>query len=256
MSPPPTPVRTALLVFSLLLVAGCGSTAPRVYEAASATAATRVDGDARDWRGVLLPVPEEAGLTFGVRDAGDALLVAVVAGDERQARRIALGGLYVSLDPAGGEAASLRLRFPTPAPPDPADLRSQRGTPHPLRLRDRFEAATRRLEVQRGGAVVVQSVDVGRVPGLETAAKWTDRDGLVVEMRIPLGARDDLLAVEAGDRLGVGIGLVDLPGFDARIGGERRRPMLGGAPGRGADVDALTPDLTVTTRWFLVDLAG
>lgn len=252
-------MRPALLALSLALVAGCGSTPPRVYEAASATAATRVDGDARDWRGALVPVPEEAGLTFGVRDAGDALLLAVVAGDERQARRIALGGLYVSLDPAGAldpavaGTSGLRLRFPTPAPPDPADLRSQRGTPHPIRLRARFDDATGRLEVQRGGSVVVNSVAAGSIPGLETAAAWTDA-GLVVEMRIPLGARDDLLAVEATDRVGVGIGLVDLPGFDARIGGARRAPGPLGPP-RGSDVEAATPDLDVTTRWFVVDLA-
>ena len=251
---PLRPVRSALAFLLIALTAGCASTPPRLYEAAPLTPTTEVDGDAREWRGSLFPVPQEAGLSFGVRSDGETLAVAVVAGDERQARRIALGGLRIWLDPAGGDAPALGVRFPTPAPPDPADLRSQRGTPHPLRLRARFEDATERIEIQRGGSVVVQSAAVGSVPGLETAARWTDRDGLVVEMRIPLAASDRLLPADAGDRLGVGIGLTDLPGFDARIGGQRRAPMAGG-PARGADVDDATPSLDTTARWFVVDLA-
>ncbi|MEM1115390.1 MAG: hypothetical protein AAF845_08475 [Bacteroidota bacterium] len=245
-------MRFALLVLLLAFAAGCAGTAPRLYESAPLTAATQIDGDADDWRGTLLPVPNETGLQFGVRNDGETLAVVVVAGAERQARRIALGGLRIWLDPAAGAdpQPALGVRFPTPAPPDPADLRSQRGTPHPIRMRARFDDATEAVEIQRGGSVVTQKADVGSVPGLETAAQWTERDGMIVELRVPLAATDRLLPTDAGDRLGVGIELADLPGFDTRIGGQRRAPMPGG-PSR---VDE-APTLETTARWFVVDLA-
>ena len=93
-------MRPALAALALLLAAGCGSTPPRVYEAASGSAATRVDGDARDWRGALYPVPEEAGLTFGVREAGGDLLVC------REAERVVDEGPFLQ-----GPAATVQVAY-------------------------------------------------------------------------------------------------------------------------------------------------
>lgn len=230
------------------LVAGCGGT-PRLFPSAPATPVPVVDGAAREWRGDLRPVPNEAGLVIGLRNTADALYVAVVARDERQARRIALGGLRFWIDPAGGTDPALGLRFPTPPPPDPADLRSVRGTPHPIRLRDRFSDAVRSVEVRRAGEVLMQTVPVGRIDGLETAAEWGAED-LVVEVRIPLGASSGPLAIPASDVIGLGLEIPDIPGFDPRLGGQRPTPTA--TPG-SRTVD--TPMLGSTTRWILVDLA-
>jgi hypothetical protein len=182
----------------LLALAGCRSAAPLLT---STAAPVTVDGDVGEWAGGLRPVPGESGLSLGLRNTPDALVVAVVAGDEWQARRVAAGGLTLWLDPAGGNARRVGLRFPigagapgdAPPPGAPADG----GT-----LRWAFEASTTRLEAVRGGDA--RPAAVGSVAGVETAAAWTDR-GLAVEVRLPL--RGPAAAAFAGEAAGPSVGL-------------------------------------------------
>lgn len=265
---PTAPVRLVLvLAASTALVGGCGSSAP-AYSSSPATSETVIDGDARDWPGALRPVPSEAGLSLGLRNTDDALYVAVIAGDERQARRIALGGLRLWLDPAGGTERVLGVRFPAPSAPDPADVRRERARGRAVSgvdeqaLRRRFEASRDRVEVTRQDEVVVQSARSGSVEGIETAATWTQA-GLVVEVRLPLDATSGLIPGDAGESVGLGVELLDLSRF-APPGRRGRGPVSGG---RGAgppdagrsdpqrEADGVGAEVSTLTRWLNVSLA-
>ncbi len=179
---------------ALLVLAGCGGALPLVP---SAPEAAVVDGDAGEWTSGLRPVPGESGLSLGLRRTPDALVVALIAGDEWQARRIAAGGLTLWLDPAGGTARRVGLRFPVGSD---AEVDAAGGRPDDAALQAGF--STDRLATVRGTAV--QSAAVGGVPGVETAASWTAR-GLVAEVRLPL--RGPAAAAFAGEAAGASVGL-------------------------------------------------
>ncbi|HEX8298269.1 MAG TPA: hypothetical protein VF594_03840 [Rubricoccaceae bacterium] len=217
----------------LFLVAGCRGTAPLVVPSAAVPAA--IDGDASEWTTGLRPVPGETGLSLGLRNTPDALVVAIIAGDEWQARRIATGGLTLWLDPAGGIERRAGLRFPVGAGEvaDVAeDVRPDNGS-----LRAAFGTVSERLATVRGDDV--RPVAFGGVPGVETAAAWTAQ-GLVVEVRLPL--RGTAAAAFAGEATGATVGLgVELAQV-ARSGAATPPPasMTGRSPdgrvdGYGAD---------------------
>lgn len=238
-----------LVTVSIALVAGCGP-APPLYVSEPSPPALAVDGDVGDWPGPLRPVPQEAGLSLGLRNADGALTVAVIATDERQVRRIARGGLRLWVDPGGGTERVLGLRFPAPGGQDVAQAGGRhRGGADPQALRRRFEAALDRVEIWQGDSVRV--VGPGSVDGLETAAQWAE-NGLAVEVQISLAPAEGLLAVPAGGTVGLGIELVDLP-----VAG--RWPAAGpggmGRPDPRVRPDEDAPDLPTTVRWLRVDLA-
>ena len=56
----------------VLCFAACSSPLP-VVASGEAPNPMAVDGDAREWAGALRPVPEEAGLSLGLRNDADAL---------------------------------------------------------------------------------------------------------------------------------------------------------------------------------------
>lgn len=253
-------MRLSLFLLALLVVAGCRTVSP-LYTADAITPETAVDGQATEWPNALRPVPGEAGLSLGLRRDADALVVAVIAGDERQARRIALGGLRIWVDPMGGRDRVLGLRFPAPDALGEREISAQdrprRGGPMDDGLRRRFNDALDAIEITRGDAEPVRQL-AGSVDGLVTAATWTDR-GLVIEMRLPLGARPDLLAAGVGPALGLGIELVEV-----RQAPPRARPQGGRGGGRvggqGPDPDAQfeereRPSSTVetVTRWLRIE---
>ena len=177
---------------ALLVLAGCGAALPLVPSAPDAAV---VDGDAGEWTSGLRPVPGEAGLSHGLRRTPDALVVAVIAGDDWQAQRIASGGLTLWLDPAGGTARRVGLRFPLGSDTDVAS-----GQADDAALQAGFSAD--RLATVRGSDV--RPAAVGGVPGVETAAAWTPR-GLVAEVRLPL--RGPNAAAFAGEATGASVGL-------------------------------------------------
>ncbi len=258
-------VRPLVAAALLALLGGCGTEAP-LYTSAPGASETTVDGDARDWPAALRPVPREAGLSLGLRNTADALYVVVVASDERQARRVALGGLRLWLDPTGGTERVLGLRFPSPPPPDPSDVRRERGRARnggvdEQQLRRRFDESVQHVEITRKGQVLVQSVPRGSVEGLETEARWT-RAGLVVEARIPLDAASGLLATNASGRVGLGVELIDLAGF-MPVGPRGRGPARGGEDGEGRPAAPQAPaaprdagaEPATLTRWLRADLS-
>ncbi len=220
-------MRLALFSLVLAFVAGCGS-APPLY-ATEAPAETVVDGSAAEWPSALRPVPSESGLSIGVRAEGDDLYVVLIAGDDRQARRIALGGVRVWVDPMGGNDPVLGVRYPAPEEPTRGEIAQgepRRGGPRdddPTRLRRRFEAGLDVAEITRG--VVTQRVSPEGGADIKAAAMWGPRS-LVIEMMIPLDARDGLLEQAAGREIGVGVELLDV-----------QRPQVQPPGGRGAARD-------------------
>ena len=222
-------MRLAPLALALALAAGCAP-APPLYAVESAP--VTVDGDADEWPAALRPVPNEGGLTLGLRASDDALFVVVVAGDERQIRRISAGGLRVWLDPAGGTERVLGVGFPVPL--DRAVARG--GTAERRRFADRLD----RVSVQRGDGPT-QTFQLDNVEGVEAAAEWGART-LVTEVRIPFG--DGPVAVWPDGPLGVGIELAE-----TSVRGIRRATPRG----RGADDEASGVAPTIT-RWLRVDL--
>ncbi len=207
-----------------LALAGCRSAAPLL---ASVPAAATVDGAAEEWANGLRPVPGEAGLSLGLRNTPDALTVVLIAGDEWQARRLAAGGLTLWLDPAGGTARRVGLRFPIGTAGDaPVDLpdgtRADSGP-----LREAFEASTARLETVRDGDA--RPAAIGSLAGVETAAAWTPR-GLVVEIRLPL--RGPAAAAFAGE---AAVGTVGLGIEMAEIQRRSSGPPPPSLTGRSAD---------------------
>ncbi len=253
-------MRVFPLVVSLLLGAGCAS-APLLYAVESATSDTVVDGEASEWPSALRPVPSEAGLSIGLRRDADDLVVAVIAGDDRQARRIALGGLRIWVDPDGGTERVLGIRYPAPEAPDARSVvRSgprQGGTrsgPDPQRLRRQFESGLDEVEVTRGVLTQRATAD-GGFGGLAASATWGAR-GLVVEMRIPLNAAPGLLPSTAGGAVGVGVELVDVRGtaIQARSASRPppRREGVGDRPMPSEARPAAEPGVRVATvtRWL------
>ena len=255
-----------------VLLAGCSSSKPTVQSGA-VPSSLAIDGDASDWAGALTPVPEEPGLSMGVRNSGTAMSVVLVANTPEQALRLSRGATFW-FDGDGGTDRAFGIGFP---------LRPQRRAGGPRtrqpgdgpgagpggrdpgarmdRARERFNDGTRRLTVFRGGGGELQ-VGQGDVPGLDTAAEWTE-SALVVELRIPL-AGDNGYAIGAapGARVGMGLELIDVPegglrqrarrgGPGAGRGGRRgARPGAGG----GARGDAGSRQLPTTTRWVQVTL--
>ena len=255
-------------VLLLVLAAGCSGPAP-LYTAQTPPPATVVDGQADEWPLALRPVPREAGLGIGLRrdvfasrpDGADALAVVVIASDERQARRIALGGLRLWIDPEGGRDRVLGLQFPAPEPLGDRLLRAGRGTrggePATDDLRRRFQASLGAVEVTQGEAPP-RRLTLDQADGLEAAAAWGAR-GLVVEVRVPLAPSPALLPTAAGDVIGLGVEVIDLqqpPRRRAPAQGERPRTRRGEAPDTGNEPEPeAQPAVKVetVTRWLRVE---
>ena len=246
-------MRVALVLLVVAAAAGCRSASP-LYSAQPLTPETVVDGRAGEWPLALRPVPGEAGLSLGLRRDADALVVVVVAGDERQARRIALGGLRFWIDPMGGRDRVLGIRFPAPERLGGRTLKGQarvgreRGAMDDALMR-RFEASLDAVEITRGEAEPVRQ-PAGSVAGLETAATWTER-GLVVEMRVPLAARPGLLAMPAGADVGLGVELVEVRRALARQ--QRGGRPDGPRPQASDQTERPAPALDTVTRWLRIE---
>ena len=264
-SPPVYPALTisrmrALLFGSVLVAAaGCGSTPP-LYSTLE-PAETVVDGSADEWPRALRPVPNESGLSIGLRLEDGDLVVALIAGDDRQARRIALGGIRVWVDPTGGDDPVLGVRYPAPGDPSRSDIaqreprRGGRDGQDPTRLRRRFEEGLREAELTLG--VVTQRISPDGGADIEAAAMWGPQT-MVIEMRIPLDARSGLLSQAAGPEIGVGVELLDVQRPAPRAPNARTSGR-GLPPGRrptGDQARERTFEPSTLTRWLRITRGG
>ena len=260
-------MRTCLAPIGLLLLlGGCQSTA--LAPLTSASAPVVVDGDAGEWAGGLRPVPGEPGLSLGVRNTSDALSLVLVAGSEWQARRLATSGLTLWLDPSGGSARRVGLRFPlgVGGPPVFRDSEAPGPPPDDGPLRQAFAEAPARLATVRGRDA--RPAALGGVDGVETATVWS-ANALVVEVRLPL--RGPAAAAFAGEATGAAVGLGIEIADTARLTGAGSPPLTDRTSDRrsanggySADQDAsdAAPQTVVpaeaprtSTRWFGVALA-
>ena len=256
----PTSARLLFLIAALVLPA-CGP-GPALYTAEAVTPETVVDGDAREWPTTLRPVPREGGLSIGLRRDDQSLVVAVIATDERQTRRVVLGGLTVWIDPEGGTDRALGIRFPNPAEVTARDVRDvasarDSDTADTPVLRRRYQEATEEVAVTRG-TVTQRTQGDGRYGGLEVASTW-GRRGLVVEMRIPLSVAPGLLESAPTDALGIGVELVDglrPPRRDSGRSGQRSDGPRPDGPPMETEARPERPDveLSTVTRWLRIDL--
>lgn len=245
-------MRVAFVCTVLVLAAGCGS-APPLY-ATQAPAQTVVDGAVSEWPAALRPVPRESGLSIGLRVEGNDLVLALIAGDDRQARRIALGGVRVWIDPMGGDDRVLGLRYPATDEPSRMDIvrsearreTARRGDAD--RLRQRFEDGRAEVEVTRG--VVTQNV-APTGAGFEAAAEWGPAN-LVVEMRIPLTATTGLLELDAGPEIGVGVELLDVQRPRVRPSADPSATRPRGQTASGA-LERRDFEPTTLTRWLRIE---
>ena len=256
-----------LLLSAVFCLAACSSPLP-IVASGPAPNPMAVDGNAREWEGSLRPVPEEAGLSLGLRNDAEALYLVVVAGDDWQARRVASRGLTVWINESGTRDKTYGLSFPIGLGSDGerGGVRpgTQAGSGAPgerdQRLRDGFLMSLDRIEVTRNGER--ESVAVGGAEGVQTAATWTD-SGLTVEMRVPLRAGAYAVSAAPGATLGLGVELAEVR--------QRSGPrQVGGTPGLGGDartdrrqrgggdgarrLEERQPVATVE-RWMAVELA-
>ena len=256
----PLPVRLLSLVVAAVVLPACGP-GPALYAAEVAPTATVVDGDVGEWPSALRPVPGEGGLVIGLRREGDDLIVAVIATDERQTRRVVLGGLTVWVDPDGGTDRALGIRYPAPDEVTARDLRDVAAardgdTADTPALRRRYQAGTEAVVVTRG-VVAQRTQGDGRFRGLEVASTW-GRRGLAVEMRVPLSATSGLLDTQPTEAVGLGIELIDGPRSprSARPRGEQPPRPQPDEPLADQTPRSERPaiDLPTVTRWLRIHL--
>ncbi len=260
MAPPRPHAMRLLPVLLFVLAAGCSGPAP-LYTAQSPPPATAVDGQADEWPQALRPVPREAALSIGLRRDADALAVVVIAGDERQARRVALGGLRLWIDPEGGRERVLGLQFPAPEPFGDRLLRagmggSRGGSSSAMdALRRRFQSSLGAVEITQG-ETPPRRLALDQTDGLEAAAAWGAR-GLVVEMRVPLTSSSTLLPTPAGDVIGLGVEVIDLqqpPRRRLPAADERPRADRDESPDTGDQPEARPAfEVETVTRWLRVE---
>ena len=246
---------------ALLILGACAGPLPTVASG-PAPNPMAIDGDAREWDGALRPVPEESGLSMGLRNDADALYLVFVAGDDWQARRIAARGLTVWLNGEGSTRRAYGLAFPVGLASDgerPGEVErpGRRPAPDPdLRepSRERFLLSLDRVRLMREGDE--RSLAVGGEGGIETAAAWT-ADGLTVELRIPLGSGPFGVGLAPGGVLGLGIELGE-PAGGTRAGLHGRVP-IGGRDVRRSPDAAPRPRRReaagAVVRWMAVELA-
>ena len=227
------PILTAALL-AAVPVAGCRSTRTATVSA-SPPAAVQVDGAHADWTGALRPFPGQKGVALGVRSDGRTLDVAVAITDEALARRAALGGLIVWLDPAGGREKRLGIRFPVGGPggrpegPGGGPGRPAMGDGRP----DLSAASLTHFELLRDGEARGERVPVDGLAGVRVAAA-RDAGEFRYELRVALAAGTETfgVGVEPGGPVGLGLE-APVPERPGRGGRGEAFPEGGGRPGSG-----------------------
>jgi len=188
-----------------------------------------VDGKLDDWEGLqtTLAAKERATETrIGVANDGEAIYLSLETADPNLARLISHRGLTVWLDPAGGKAQTLGVRFPLPAARPPSRWGEIGGSAPGGAQLDRLELLGpepyTRKELSAPGADGVQ------------AALGAEGGRIGYELRVPIAASPAWgLRVKPGAKIGVGLVSRGVAPRPMRRRGEGGGP--GGPPDDGGD---------------------
>lgn len=182
----------------LLAVPGMAHAGVPKLESHWRTGDVTINAAAEEWDGAWTYV-KQAKMDVGVLNDDEFLYLCLVTRDPGVGRQLMLQGLTVWLDPEGGEAQTLGVRYPIGlrtainTPPEPGSLRD------PEAMRQLFEASLEDLEILGPGIDDVERLEVGELQGAEIALNRIG-ERMVYELKIPL---------RRGEGRPFGIGLAD-----------------------------------------------
>ena len=257
--------RFAFIAFMLGTAAACGafqrfSALSRVPELPVV-----IDGKIYDWRGKLYVI-EDVPVAFGFLNDKENLYVCLLAEDAETRTQILRRGLTVWIDPRGGRAKTLGIKFPigqTPGQRAPAGEKAEAGTGVAP------EGRMNELEIIRSDERTSQRMSLDQARGIEVTAV-PSASQLVYELKIPLLATGEgaiAVGAEPGKTIGVGFemgkfqesprpggrggGGGGMTGGMGGMGGRGRGGMGGGMGGYGRG-PVLPEDLKL---WAIVKLS-
>lgn len=214
-------LRSVLFVAGLAVAASAGVEARGVdLKGVWRTASMRADGVIDEWR-ELTAVTKE--LSAGAANDADTLEIALVTRDPGLRQRLLVGGLAISLDPAGGKARTFVIRIPSlggrPGPDEPPSALS-----------------VTYFEVLGPGKTDERIVELTESRGIDLAV--TEHEGsLIVELALPLRSSESrplAPGIAAGQRvIGLGLATPDPPEAGRGRSGDGRRGGGGMSVGGG-----------------------
>ncbi len=225
------------VVVLLASVGGCAGIS--TIESHKEANALVIDGDTKDWSGVLRPV-EDQRFSLGVSNDSEYLYLSVMTRDQNVSMQIIRDGLVVWLDGGGKDEERFGIRFPIGL----TELGIGRQTENrnrpfdPAELEDNFRMSLSQLEI---------STEDGRwtrfprseAHGIDAQARY-EFGTLSYELKVPLGADNGVIytaPARPGSVIKLGIETFDAerPGL-----GPSNRPDGGGfgAAGLGGGLDS------------------
>ena len=213
-----------LLVLGL---AGCSSYTTYTTKSLPAEQEIKIDGKTEDWLGAL-SIIEDGSVSVGFRNDRESLYVCLMVEEEFLQAQIMGQGLTLWLDPRGGTAKALGIRYPLGMPRGerPEEPGEEPGPPASEGIP---EEAMSELEIIRSQKAAPQRMEIAEARGIEIIAVPT-RGLLVYELKIPLlQTESQPIAVGAQPGQTVGIGF-ETPKPDRS---QRPEPRSGGMPGGG-----------------------
>jgi hypothetical protein len=213
-----------LLVLGL---AGCSSYTTYTTKSLPAEQEIKIDGKTEDWLGAL-SIIEDGSVSVGFRNDRENLYICLMVEEEFLQAQIMGQGLTLWLDPRGGTAKALGIRYPLGMPRGerPEEPGEEPGPPASEGIP---EEAMSELEIIRSQKAAPQRMEIEEAHGIEIIAVPT-RGLLVYELKIPLlKTESQLIAVGAQPGQTVGIGF-ETPKLDRS---QMPGPRAGGRPGGG-----------------------
>jgi hypothetical protein len=219
--------RTLLAWLLVLGLVGCSSFTTYTTKSLPAEQEIKIDGKTDDWLGAL-SIIEDGSVSVGFRNDRESLYVCLMVEEEFLLAQIMRQGLTLWLDPRGGTAKALGIRYPLGMPRGERP-EEQGEEPGPPPSEGYPEEAKLELEIIRSEKEAPQRMEIEEARGIEVIA--VPRRGLLVyEIKIPLiQTESQLIAVGAQPGQTVGIGF-ETPKPDRS---QRPEPRSGGIPGGG-----------------------
>jgi hypothetical protein len=184
-----------------------------------------VDGKLDDWEGLQTALAAKGRKTdsrIGVVNDGEAIYLSLETADPTLARLISHRGLTVWLDPAGGQAQTLGVRFPLPAA-RPLSRWGEIGGSAP------GGAQLDRLELLGPEPYTRKELSAPGADGVQVAL-GAEGGRIAYELRVPIAVAQ-AWGLRAGPGAKIGVGLV------SRGMGARPMRRRGEGPGRGGPPD-------------------